>query len=274
MTTWRPCLLTSVALGVGCFSVVRADTITLVDPAGEWHDRLAWDSGRVPEPTDDAVIPAGWSCTIEPLGLVSARSVQVDGVLTLDRETLVLGSGDPDVDVDCPLDGVIYLKDSYANTPPARIVGRGGWLRFTGTGVIDASRSNGEEYGGAARCCAATGNGPCGENFGKGIVIGVGVTLRGSLRMHTCLRLDGDWVIDHPEDVAEIGMLDGSLCGGLCPVPLTLTGSGRIIVQAGRIEIGELAISDCDAPRVVHSGGTITTQTPLRTRFQECRRRK
>ena len=247
-----------------------ADTLTLIAPVGEWHDPLVWDAGRVPVQADDVVIPAGMACTIEPLGLVATRKVDVAGTLTLDRETLVLGSDNPDVDVDCPITGTIFFKDDYANTPPARIVPDGGWVRFTGTGELNASRGNGEEYQGRLRCCAATGFGPCDAHSGKGFVVEAGVTVRGSMHLHACLVLNGTWIVDHPEDVSQLGQPRGTLCGGACAVPLTLEGTGVFILRAGRLEIGELSILTCQRPKVWIEGGTLTTDTPLRAKFKGC----
>lgn len=44
-------------------SVGYADTLTLIDTAGERHDLKAWDVGCVPTQADDVVIPAGGDCT-------------------------------------------------------------------------------------------------------------------------------------------------------------------------------------------------------------------
>lgn len=82
--------------------------------------------------------------------------------------------------------------------------------------------------------------------------------------------LNGEWIVDHPEDVSQIGMPFGSLCGGMCTVPLTLSGSGRFILRAGRLDVGQLAVSKCNAPKVVVQGGDLVTQTDLKARFAGC----
>lgn len=261
-------LLALIAVAWAC-NAGYGDTLTLLHETGEWHDPQAWDAGRAPLAGDEAVIPAGATCTVEPLGLVVCRAVHVEatGLLVLDRETLVLGSDDPGVDVVCRLDGRISFKDDYANTPPARIVPDGGWVAFEGVGELYASRASGEEYQGRLRCCAVTGYGPCDSHSGKGFWVKEGVTVRGSLHLHACLRLDGDWVVDYEEDVSQVGVPVGTLCGGVCTVPLTLAGTGQFVVIAGRLEIGRLDVAK-QAPRVVQYGGTVMTETTLRSRFK------
>lgn len=136
----------SVAFLLLCSSAF-AETITL-STSGEWHDQAVWDLGRVPVQADDVVIPAGMDCTIEPRGLVACRTFDVSGTLVLDRETLVLGSDDPAVDVDCWIDGRVELQDQGIEGWLARMVPDGGWVWFRGSGEIYASRASGEEYQG------------------------------------------------------------------------------------------------------------------------------
>lgn len=251
----------------GFVAPARAETLVL-QQTGAWHDPKAWDLQRTPAAGDDAVIPAGRVCTLGPLGLARARTVQVDGELILDRETLVLGSDDPDVDVICMLNGRIVFQDEGDEDFLARIVPDGGWVRFEGTGELYASRASGGEHQGRLRCCAVTGPGPCDQTAGKGFVIEAGVTARGSLHLHACLVLEGDWIVDHPQDRSHIGLSSGMICGPHCTEPLTLSGSGRFIVRAGELDIGEVEASDVDAPRIVHEGGCLRTQTALKVRFK------
>ena len=112
-----------------------------------------------------------------------------------------------------------------------------------------------------------TGYGPCDSHSGKGFGIAAGMTVRGSVHLHACLVLDGEWVVDYSEDVSSIGVPPGTLCGGACTVPLTLAGTGQFVVSAGQLEIGRLDVQG-KAPRVVQYGGTVTTETTLKARFK------
>lgn len=232
-------------------SNAAGDVNQFIVEKGEWHDVNSWSLKRQPILEDHVVIPSNSTCTILPEGLATCGTFHIDGVLTIIQETLVIGIGNPDVDNLCTLNGRIELFDDYNNTPPARIVPNGGWVRIEGIGELYAKN-------GACRCCASTEQeyNPC-NYFGRGFAIGTDVTMRGSWRINTCLQLDGTFIIDDDQYETQLGSVDGVLCGGLCSVPYELSGDGKFLLSAGKLIIAKVDMSCILSPVIKHSGGII-----------------
>lgn len=227
-------VLLTVVAALSLCGVAIADTCNFGPSSGLWDNPNSWDCNRVPDRDDDVVIGSGKTCIIEDeatLLVAYCRTLDVDGTLRINSETLVVGRDG--YDTTSNVDGIIYFENTDSATP--RLVCRGGVVTINGTGRLDASKSNGSGYEGALGCCAGTN---CAIS-GNGFKFGSSMTIKGSLQVSACMELNGTAKVDHADDVMSLGGPGQTVvyCGSAECTGTDIFGTGKFKVSKGKLEV-------------------------------------